>query len=234
MSPGPASTLADHVKHAKQQMTKSVEAVKREFSTVRTGKATTALLDLVRVVRRLVIGLGIFLDIGVDVSKHLANLIIHGFGKGSNRGIVLKPSVTRASGLPPPRFLKGPDDVEQLGTGVPDRGPEFPRRVELAQVHVRGDDVLPVVFRVPQVFPARSPCLRSAGENLVQLRPDEVRVQHIRRVLDCPSGENRVEEAPARVRGRGDRGNHVRTLKRERLRKFWKEHVIADEKTDLP
>ncbi|HEU5260590.1 MAG TPA: ribosome recycling factor [Gemmatimonadales bacterium] len=44
-----ATTLQDHVKHAKQLMDKSVEAVRREFSTVRTGKATTALLDLVRV-----------------------------------------------------------------------------------------------------------------------------------------------------------------------------------------
>lgn len=42
-------TLADHVRQAKQLMDKAVEAVKREFSTVRTGKATTALLDLVRV-----------------------------------------------------------------------------------------------------------------------------------------------------------------------------------------
>jgi ribosome recycling factor len=42
-------TLADHVKQAKQAMDKAVEAVKREFSTVRTGKATTSLLDLVRV-----------------------------------------------------------------------------------------------------------------------------------------------------------------------------------------
>jgi ribosome recycling factor len=42
-------TLGDHVKQAKQMMDKSVEAVKRDFSTVRTGKATTALLDLVRV-----------------------------------------------------------------------------------------------------------------------------------------------------------------------------------------
>jgi len=42
-------TLADHVKQAKQAMDKAVEAVKREFATVRTGKATTALLDLVRV-----------------------------------------------------------------------------------------------------------------------------------------------------------------------------------------
>ncbi len=46
MSP---STLTDHAKQAKQAMDKAVEAVKREFSTVRTGKATTALLDLVRV-----------------------------------------------------------------------------------------------------------------------------------------------------------------------------------------
>ena len=43
------TTLADHVKQAKQAMDKAVEAVKREFATVRTGKATTALLDLVRV-----------------------------------------------------------------------------------------------------------------------------------------------------------------------------------------
>jgi len=43
------TTLADHAKHSKQLMNKAVEAVKREFSTVRTGKATTALLDLVRV-----------------------------------------------------------------------------------------------------------------------------------------------------------------------------------------
>ena len=42
-------TLADHSKQAKQAMDKAVEAVRREFSTVRTGKATTSLLDLVRV-----------------------------------------------------------------------------------------------------------------------------------------------------------------------------------------
>jgi ribosome recycling factor len=42
-------TLADHVKQAKQLMDKAVEAVRREFATVRTGKATTTLLDLVRV-----------------------------------------------------------------------------------------------------------------------------------------------------------------------------------------
>jgi len=43
------TTLADQLKHAKQLMDKTVEAVKREFSTVRTGKASTALLDLIRV-----------------------------------------------------------------------------------------------------------------------------------------------------------------------------------------
>jgi len=42
-------TIADQTKHAKQMMDKAVDAVKREFSTVRTGKATTSLLDLVRV-----------------------------------------------------------------------------------------------------------------------------------------------------------------------------------------
>jgi ribosome recycling factor len=43
------TTLAEHLKQSKQSMDKSIEAVKREFSTVRTGKATTSLLDLVRV-----------------------------------------------------------------------------------------------------------------------------------------------------------------------------------------
>jgi len=43
------TTLADHAKQCKQLMDKAVDAVKREFATVRTGKATTALLDLVRV-----------------------------------------------------------------------------------------------------------------------------------------------------------------------------------------
>ena len=42
-------TLADHTKQARQAMIKAVEAVRREFSTVRTGKATTSLLDLVKV-----------------------------------------------------------------------------------------------------------------------------------------------------------------------------------------
>jgi ribosome recycling factor len=43
------TTLADYAKQSKQLMDKAVDAVKREFATVRTGKATTALLDLVRV-----------------------------------------------------------------------------------------------------------------------------------------------------------------------------------------
>jgi ribosome recycling factor len=42
-------TIAEHTKHARHLMDKAVEAVKREFSTVRTGKASTSLLDLVRV-----------------------------------------------------------------------------------------------------------------------------------------------------------------------------------------
>jgi ribosome recycling factor len=42
-------TLPDHLKQAKQLMGKSVDAVRREFATVRTGKATTSLLDLIRV-----------------------------------------------------------------------------------------------------------------------------------------------------------------------------------------
>ena len=44
-----ATSLTDHVKQARQAMDRAVEAVKREFATVRTGKATTSLLDLVRV-----------------------------------------------------------------------------------------------------------------------------------------------------------------------------------------
>lgn len=42
-------TLAEHTRHSKELMHKAVEAVKREFATVRTGKASPALLDLVRV-----------------------------------------------------------------------------------------------------------------------------------------------------------------------------------------
>ncbi len=42
-------TLPEMLKQARQSMGKAVESVKREFSTVRTGKATTSLLDLVKV-----------------------------------------------------------------------------------------------------------------------------------------------------------------------------------------
>ncbi len=42
-------SLAEHSKQARQLMERAVEAVKRELSTVRTGKATTSLLDLVKV-----------------------------------------------------------------------------------------------------------------------------------------------------------------------------------------
>src|SRR2546427_3469514 len=46
----PRSTLFPYTTLFRSQaMDKAVEAVRREFSTVRTGKATTALLDLVRV-----------------------------------------------------------------------------------------------------------------------------------------------------------------------------------------
>jgi len=42
-------TLAEHAKQARQLMDKAVDAVKREMATVRTGKASTSLLDLIRV-----------------------------------------------------------------------------------------------------------------------------------------------------------------------------------------
>lgn len=41
--------LADVVKHAKAAMDKAMENTRREFSSIRTGKATTTLLDLVKV-----------------------------------------------------------------------------------------------------------------------------------------------------------------------------------------
>src|SRR5437667_9837891 len=41
--------LQDHVMQAKQLMARAVEAGKRESATVRSGKATTSLLDLVKV-----------------------------------------------------------------------------------------------------------------------------------------------------------------------------------------
>lgn len=43
------TTIADAVKATREHMDKAVESVKREFSTIRSGKASTALLDLVRV-----------------------------------------------------------------------------------------------------------------------------------------------------------------------------------------
>lgn len=43
------STIPDVLKHARTQMDKAIESTKRELSTVRSGKATTSLLDLVRV-----------------------------------------------------------------------------------------------------------------------------------------------------------------------------------------
>jgi len=42
-------TLADHNKQARQARHKAVEAVRREFSTVPPGRATTSLLDQVKV-----------------------------------------------------------------------------------------------------------------------------------------------------------------------------------------
>jgi ribosome recycling factor len=41
--------IPDLLKHAREQMTKAVESTRREFSGIRTGKATTSLLDIVRV-----------------------------------------------------------------------------------------------------------------------------------------------------------------------------------------
>lgn len=43
------STLPEVAKEARQQMQKAVENTKRELSTIRSGKATTSLLDTVRV-----------------------------------------------------------------------------------------------------------------------------------------------------------------------------------------
>ena len=43
------STIPEVLKRAREQMDKSVENTKRELSTVRSGKATTSLLDLVKV-----------------------------------------------------------------------------------------------------------------------------------------------------------------------------------------
>ncbi len=42
-------TLQDVTKHAKQQMRKALDNTQREFATIRSGKATTSLLDTVKV-----------------------------------------------------------------------------------------------------------------------------------------------------------------------------------------
>ena len=42
-------TLAEVVKQARAAMDKAMESTRREFATIRSGKATTSLLDLVRV-----------------------------------------------------------------------------------------------------------------------------------------------------------------------------------------
>jgi ribosome recycling factor len=41
--------IGDTEKHAREHMQKAVEGTRREFSTIRTGKATTSLLDTVKV-----------------------------------------------------------------------------------------------------------------------------------------------------------------------------------------
>jgi ribosome recycling factor len=43
------TTIPEFVKHARELMHKAVENTRREFSTIRSGKASTQLLDLVRV-----------------------------------------------------------------------------------------------------------------------------------------------------------------------------------------
>jgi len=43
------STIPELTKHARELMHKAVESTKREFSSIRSGKASTALLDIVRV-----------------------------------------------------------------------------------------------------------------------------------------------------------------------------------------
>jgi ribosome recycling factor len=43
------TTLADLTRHGREQMQKAVENTKRELATIRSGKATTSLLDTVRV-----------------------------------------------------------------------------------------------------------------------------------------------------------------------------------------
>ena len=43
------STIPDVVKHAKDGMHKAVENAKKEFTGIRSGRASTHLLDLIRV-----------------------------------------------------------------------------------------------------------------------------------------------------------------------------------------
>jgi ribosome recycling factor len=43
------STIPELLKNARELMTKAVDSTRREFSSIRTGKATTSLLDTVRV-----------------------------------------------------------------------------------------------------------------------------------------------------------------------------------------
>jgi ribosome recycling factor len=43
------STIAELTKHAREMMHKAIESTKREFSTIRSNKASPSLLDLVRV-----------------------------------------------------------------------------------------------------------------------------------------------------------------------------------------
>ena len=45
----PMSTIPELVKHGREQMAKAVDSTQRELGTIRSGKASPALLDLVRV-----------------------------------------------------------------------------------------------------------------------------------------------------------------------------------------
>ena len=43
------TTIPELTKHARELMHKAVESTKREFTSIRSGKASTSLLDIVRV-----------------------------------------------------------------------------------------------------------------------------------------------------------------------------------------
>ena len=43
------STIPELTKHGRELMHKAVESTKREFTSIRSGKASTSLLDIVRV-----------------------------------------------------------------------------------------------------------------------------------------------------------------------------------------